>query len=66
MPFFNDLEAIWDQVKIDLKDELTPSIHDLWFGPVDLHSYDEENATIVFATISEFNYKVISKRYIPL
>ena len=66
MPFFNDLEDIWDQVKIDLKDELTPSIHDLWFGPVDLHSYDEENATIVFATISEFNYKVISKRYIPL
>ena len=66
MPFFNDLEDIWEQVKIDLQDELTPSIYGLWFDPVELHSYDEENATIVFATISEFNYKVISKRYLPL
>ena len=66
MPFFNDLEDVWEQVKKDLLEELYQSRFDLWFGPVELHSYDEENETIVFATISEFNYKVISKKYIPL
>jgi len=63
MSFFNDLEDIWEQVKIDLEAEITPSIMDLWFGPVKPHSF--ENNVLIFETESEFNYKVLSKKYIP-
>ena len=63
MSFFDDLQDIWEQVKIDLEDEITPSIMSLWFGPVHIHSY--EGNTITFNTESEFNYKVLAKKYSP-
>ena len=64
MSFINDLEDIWEQVKIDLSKDITPSIMELWFGPVKIHGYEEN--TIIFATESEFNYNVFTKKYIPI
>ena len=64
MAFLDDLEDIWSQVKISLEKDVTPTYMDLWFGTLKLNSY--ENNTIIFETISEFNYKVFSKRYIPI
>ena len=63
MSFFNDLENLWEQVKIDLESEITPSTMDLWFGPIKPYSF--ENNVLTFETDSEFNYKVLSKRYLP-
>ncbi len=64
MSFINDLEDIWEQIKISLEKDITPSNMDLWFGTVKINSY--ENNTIIFETTSEFNYKVFTKRYIPI
>ena len=64
MSFINDLEDIWEQVKKDLENDITPSIMDLWFGSIGIYDYKEN--TIVFETKSEFNYKVFSKKYIPV
>ena len=64
MSFIKDLENIWEQVKEDLSKDITPSIMDLWFGPVKIHGYEEN--TIIFETISEFNYKVLTAKYVPL
>ena len=64
MSFINDLEDIWEQVKIDLSESISPSIMDLWFGPIKIHDYEEN--TIIFATESEFNYKVFAEKYIPI
>lgn len=64
MSFINDLEDIWEQIKISLQKDITPSNMDLWFGTIKIHSY--ENDTIIFETTSAFNYKVFTKRYIPI
>ena len=66
MSYLNDLEDIWEQVKISLSKEITPSIMELWFGPITIHSYDDENNKLIFETKSEFNYNILSKKYIPL
>lgn len=64
MSFINDLEDIWDSIKISLEKDITPTIMDLWFDPIKIHSY--ENNTIIFETTSEFNHKVLTKKYIPI
>ena len=66
MSYLNDLEDIWEQVKISLAKDITPSIMELWFGPIKIHSYDDENNKLIFETTSEFNYNILSKKYIPL
>ena len=65
MSYLNDLEDIWEQVKVYLSKEITPSIMELWFGPIKIHSYDDENNKLIFETQSEFNYNILSKKYIP-
>ena len=64
MSFLDDLEDIWDSVKISLEKDITPSMMDLWFSTVSIHDYKDN--TIIFGTTSEFNYKVFSKRYLPM
>ena len=64
MSFINDLEDIWDSIKISLEKDITPTIMDLWFDPIKIHSY--ENNTIIFETTSEFNHKVLTKKYVPI
>ena len=66
MSYTHDLEELWRQIKELLSKDISPAIMELWFGPVQIHSFDEEKNKIVFATISEFNYKMIAKKYIPL
>ncbi len=58
-----DLEILWEQLKIELSKDISAPIMDMYFGPVHIHSY--ENNTIVFASETEFNYKVTSKTYMP-
>lgn len=65
MSYLNDLEDIWEQVKISLSKEITPSIMELWFGPIKINSFDDEESKLIFETTSEFNYKTLSKKYIP-
>ena len=66
MSYIHDLEQLWTQAKELLSKDITPSIMDLWFGPVAIHSYDENENKIIFETKSEFNYKMIAKKYIPM
>lgn len=64
MSFLDDLEDIWDNVKIYLEKDITPTMMDLWFSTIKIHDYRDN--TIIFETTSEFNYKVFSKRYVPI
>ena len=66
MSYLNDLEDIWEQVKVSLTKEITPSIMEVWFGPIKIHSYDDESNKLIFETTSEFNYNILSKKYIPV
>ncbi len=59
----NDLELLWEQLKIELAKEVPLVFMDMYFGPVSIHSF--ENDTIIFASTTEFNYKVTSKTYMP-
>lgn len=64
MSFLNDLEKIWDSIRSSLEKEISPTMMELWFSTVKIHGYSDN--TIIFETISEFNYKVFSKKYVPI
>ena len=64
MALINDLQNIWEEIKESISNEMSPIWARLWLDPLEIHSY--ENNVIVFATTSEFNYKVFTKKYIPI
>ncbi len=64
MSYLNDLSAIWEAVKFSFRDQYAQAIIDLWFGNLKVHSY--ENNVITFSTISEFAYKIVNEKYIPV
>ena len=64
MSYINELEAIWEQIKIDLSQEITPAIQNVWFAPISIHSCEDN--LITFETKSEFNYKMLAKKYTPI
>ncbi len=58
-----ELELLWEQLKIELAKDNPEYLLDMYFGPVSIHSF--ENDTMIFASSTEFNYKVTSKTYMP-
>ena len=57
---------MWQQVKELLAADISPTFMELWFGPIEISSFDEENSKIIFETKSEFNYKMLAKKYVPM
>lgn len=64
MSYLDDLVAIWESVKLSLKEKYMPSFVNLWFEDLTLSSYEDN--IITFSTISEFKYKIISEKHLPI
>ena len=64
MSYLEDLFSIWEAVKLSLKEKYAPTFVNLWFEELKLTSY--ENNTITFSTVSEFKYKIITEKHIPI
>ncbi|MBP3369182.1 MAG: chromosomal replication initiator protein DnaA, partial [Clostridia bacterium] len=64
MSYLDDLSDIWEQIKESLAEQFPPSQMDLWFRPLEIHSYD--NNVIVFSTNSEFKYTKVKEKYLSV
>ena len=62
MSYLDEISDIWEQVKQELSEKYSPSMMDLWFNPLTVHSY--ENNVIILATNSEFKYSKIKEKYL--
>ena len=64
MSYIDDIINIWDSVKESLRDSLSQNTIDLWFGELSIVSFN--NNCLTFSTFSDFKYKVVTERYLPL
>ena len=64
MSYIDDLVSIWESVKLSLKEKYLPTFVNLWFEDLVLHSYEDN--VITFSTISEFKYKIINEKHLPI
>lgn len=64
MSYLDELSDIWEQVKLTLSEKFPPSQMDLWFTPLQIHSF--ENNTIILSTNSEFKYTKIKEKYLTV
>ena len=62
MSYLDEISDIWEQVKEELSQKYSPSMMDLWFNPLTVHSY--ENNVIILATNSEFKYSKVKEKYL--
>ena len=59
MSYLDDIKNIWIAVKESLRDSLAQTVIDLWFGELEIVSF--ENNCLSFSTNSEFKYKIITE-----
>ncbi len=64
MSYIDELVSIWESVKLSLKEKYAPSFVNLWFEDLKLNSFEDN--TVTFSTISEFKYKIITEKHIPI
>ena len=64
MPLLDELNAIWEEVKVSFKSTLPESAIDLWFSPLKLVSY--EKGVIRFTTDSSLKHKIICEKYLGM
>ncbi len=62
MSYFDEISNIWNIVKESFKKTLPEEAVDLWFGGLNIESY--ENNEIVFSITSEFKYNILNEKYI--
>ncbi len=64
MSYIDELVSIWESVKLSLKEKYSPPFVNLWFEELSLSSFEDN--TVTFTTISEFKYKIINEKHIPI
>ena len=64
MSYLDDIKNIWISVKESFRDSLAQSVIDLWFGELNIVSF--ENNCLSFTTDSEFEYKIITDKYLGM
>ena len=64
MSYLDELSEIWEAVKVSFQDQYSPSIIKLWFGDLKVSSF--ENNTVTLSTESEFKYKIVNEKYLPI
>lgn len=64
MSYLNDISNIWEMVKEAFGDTMAKAVIDLWFGELKIVSF--ENNCITFSTNSNFKYKIIKEKYLPM
>ena len=57
MPYLDDMNGIWEMVKDSIRSEMPDSAVNLWFGPLKIVSFEENNVN--FTIESEFKYDKI-------
>lgn len=62
MDFFEEISEIWNMVKDRLRQKLSQSAVDLWFGDISIDSFS--NNTLTLSTASEFKKKIITEKYL--
>jgi len=61
MSYLDDLSAIWEMVKASFLNQYASSVVDLWFGDMQVVSY--ENNVITLSTPGEFKYNTIRDKF---
>ncbi len=64
MSYMDELVSIWEAVKQSLKNKYARSFVELWFEELKIVSF--EDSVITFSTISEFKYKIITEKHLPI
>ena len=64
MSYIDEIKNIWISVKESLGDTLAQAVIDLWFGELNIVSF--ENNCLSFSTDSEFKYKIITEKYLDM
>ena len=59
MNFIDDFNGIWEAAKENLKEHMTESVINLWFGDMKVTSFEDN--TVVFSINSEMKYNIILK-----
>lgn len=61
MSYLDDLSAIWEMVRASFLTQYASSVVDLWFGDMQVHSYEDN--VITLSTPREFKYKTIREKF---
>ncbi|MBQ2735615.1 MAG: chromosomal replication initiator protein DnaA, partial [Clostridia bacterium] len=60
--YIEEIRQVWEMVKDSFREHLSESTVNLWFGDVDIISY--QNDTVTMGIASEFKFNTIHNRYI--
>jgi len=64
MSYTEDLQEIWELVKISLQDKFPESFVNLWFGELKVTNFDNEKNLITISTESELKCTILKSKYI--
>ncbi|MBE6546085.1 MAG: chromosomal replication initiator protein DnaA [Ruminococcaceae bacterium] len=64
MSYLDDLNSIWEAVKVSFLEKFTQSIIDLWFGELKVHSYEDN--VITLSTDSDLKHRIIREKFLDL
>ena len=64
MPYVDDMLPLWEAAKQSMKDTMSQTAIDLWFGELKLTDFNGN--AITFTTESESKYSFIKQKYLPL
>ncbi len=63
MDFLREIKEIWSMVQDRMKQQLSTTAMNLWFGDIEIISFSEN--TLTMATTSEFKMNIIKDKYVP-
>ena len=64
MSYLDDLNTIWEAVKVSFLEKFTQSIIDLWFRELKVHSYEDN--VITLSTDSDLKHRIIQEKFLDL
>ncbi len=64
MSYLKEIENIWGEIKESLKENMSSTVVDLWFGELKIVSYEDD--CITFSTDAITKFKVITEKFIPM
>ena len=62
MDYLKEIKEIWSLVQDSMKQQLSSTAMNLWFGDIEIISFSENSLTM--ATTSEFKMKIIKDKYL--
>ncbi len=64
--YIEEIRGLWDMVKASFSDTLAESTINLWFGEIEILSFEETDGafTLTLGIASEFKFKIVQDKYI--